>query len=187
MAGKFEKQADLLMQDIENLFNRQLRRSLRAALRAAIRTTEQDSSNAAAHWMIAENRYSRPRQRAEGTVRDLRGRKGGRKVSGGVTSPSPGKNGVGLRGDKGKNRTQVLNTVMAREEGAVISRYAKGSKPARVYTLFHGTIEGLGVPYSASALAQYAARANIQAAGEAGVAAFMEAMTRYTAEGKVRR
>lgn len=183
--GKFKRQADLLIADIYGLYNRSLRLALRAAVRAAVDATKHDSSNAAYHWMIGERQYSRPASRREGLVRDLRARKGGRWTLQGRSSARPGSGTVGAKGDAGR-RAYATQIAVVRRESEVIDKYVVGRSPSREFYLYHGLIDGR-LEGGASGAEVYKNRANIEAAGEAGRAAFKAAMERYMSEGQVRK
>lgn len=183
--GKFKRQADLMIEDIYGLFNRALRLSLRAAVRAAVDATHHDSSNAAYHWLIGERQYSRPASRREGLVRDLRARKGGRWTLAGKSAARPGVGTVGAKGDAGR-RAYATQIHVVRRESEVIDKYVMGRSPSRQFYLYHGLIDGR-LEGGAGGAAIYKNRANIDAAGAAGRAAFTAAMERYMRDGQVRR
>ncbi|MBU0860281.1 MAG: hypothetical protein KJ667_10125, partial [Alphaproteobacteria bacterium] len=107
MAGdkRFSGQANQLADAVGQLFNRAIRSALLEGLEMAIRSTKHDSSNAAAHWMLAGESKSRPWQRRLGKIRDLRGTKGGR------APVAP----VGFRRDGGKNLPATVRFVRERE------------------------------------------------------------------------
>lgn len=180
MAGKFEKQASLIMEDVYGLYNRSLRLALSAAVRAAINATVHDSSNAGHHWLLADSRYSRPAARSEGTVRDLRGRKGSDR-----SSPREGKGTVGFKGGGGRHR-YATEIAVGQRERAVSDKYVKGRDPARKFYLYHGLADGKS-QFSPEGTAKYAERAGIEEAGKAGLRAFDEAMERYFQAGRVRK
>lgn len=179
--GKFAKQAELVAADLTRLFNRNIRLSLRAGIAAAIHNTVQDSSNAAYHWMVAESSKSRPGNRREGTLRDLRQTKG-------VRGPARPKTGpVGFRGDLGANRYATLNYVRSRETAQVIDKYVVGRTPSGKFYFYNPLLMGGSSPdYSAEVMSEYQSNADVETAGEEAVAATLAAFERYANKGKLR-
>ena len=179
--GKFAKQADLVVADLSRLFNRNIRLSLRAGIAAAINNTVHDSSNAAYHWMVAEASKSRPGNRREGTLRDLRQTKG-------VRGPARPKTGpVGFRGDAGSHRYETLNYVRSRETANVIDKYVVGRTPSGKFYFYNPLLMGGASPdYPSQDMEEYQFNADVEFAGEEAVAATIAAFERYASKGKLR-
>lgn len=168
MAGKFKKLTDTMAMDISALFNRAIRQALIAGVAMAVARTKQDSSNAAAHWMLASKtgKTARPESRRFGKLRDLRGNKS-----------RPGIHPVGRRGDNRANSGTVLKYVREKELREVVDRLVTGRDPETVFYLFNavGNVE------------RYAANAEIAAAGEAAMQEIKRIFEMRVAAGNVRK
>lgn len=164
--GKFKRQADLYGMDLKELFNRSIRQALIAGITAAITATKQDSSNAAAHWMLASAKSSRPGSRKFGKLRDLRGTK--------LTAPT---HPVGYKGDGGKNASEVLKFVRDKEIREVVDKLVSGRDPDTVFYLFNAIQEGT----------VYGTHANIDAAGQEGLNAIKRIFDKRIEAGNVRK
>lgn len=170
--GKFAAQAERISLNLDRLTNRALRRALRAGLREAVDSTNQDSSNAATHWLLAEGSKSRPGNRAMGTVRDLR-----ETVSEGKKHPA-----VGKRRDGGSNSAAAAREVLGREDQEVLRRYVHGRTRSTNFYLYHGLPQKSDLGESSNAQ-QYASNANIREAGLAGARAARRAFFEYLKKG----
>lgn len=182
--GKFSRDAEILVQDMGRVFNQALRRSLAAAVRAAAENTNHDSSNAAYHWLIGEKTKSRPASRRLGTVRDLRGRVGGKKTRQGSSKKRRPKGTVGYRGDGGRNRYKTNNAVVSRGK-VIIEKYVSGRDPSREFVLYHGLLDGK--TEDGINAGKYRDNANIDEAAKAGAEAFYEHMNRALRAGLFRK
>ena len=179
--GKFAKYANAKALELSHLFNRSIRLSLRAGIAAAINNTNQDSSNAAYHWLVAEASKSRPGQRREGTLRDLRQTKGVRGEARAKTGP------IGFRGDRGSNAYATLNYVRSRETAQVIDKYVVGRTPSGKFYFYNPLLEGKSSPdYAGQDIQDYQFNADIEFAGEQAVSATIEAADRYLRAGLAR-
>lgn len=155
MADKFKTMTDNFALNLSALFNRSIRQALLAGLVVAVQTTKHDSSNAAAHWLIAAKGASRPAGRKWGKLRDLRG-----------TGSEPGTPPVGKRRDKGKNAKLAERFVRDRELREVIEKLVAGRTPETVFYFYNAIETG----------SDYEARANI---AEAGMAATQEVARKF--------
>lgn len=169
MAGdkRFSGQANQLADAVGQLFNRAIRSALLEGLEMAIRSTKHDSSNAAAHWMLAGESKSRPWQRRLGRIRDLRGTKGGR-------APIPP---VGFRRDGGKNLPATVRFVRERELKEVLDDLVSGRRPEFRFYFYNavGADEG------------YSTNANIAEAGKEAVNRTIAAAARRIIAGNTRK
>lgn len=176
--GKFRNQMREFSADISQLLNRNMQRALRAGIAEAVRKTRHDSSNAAYHWMVVPDGPA-PR-RAYTSIRDLRQTKG-------VRGPQRRRSGtVGLRGAGGANKGATIGHVRRREDEVVIRRAISGRKPPGKFHFYHALLS-MKSAMPTGDLEQYRKNADIEAAGEAAVAATLEAFKRYMAQGKVRK
>lgn len=135
------------------LFSRSIRAALIKGLEAATRATYQDSSQAAAHWMLAGSK-SRPR---------------GRKPYGKLTYARGSTNKapllpVGYRGDKGANSEAVVKFVSVRELDQVVSKLVAGRSPEFKFYLYNAVGD----------VNEYSTNAKIDAAGQEGVRVVIE-------------
>lgn len=169
MAGskKFADQANRMADAVGQLFNRAIRSALLEGLEAAIRATKHDSSNAAAHWMLAGESKSRPWQRRLGRVRDLRGTKGGR------APVAP----VGFRRDNGKNLPATVRFVRERELKEVLDDLVAGRRPEFRFYFYNAV----------GAEQDYATNANIDEAGNEAVSRTLAAAQRRIVAGNTRK
>lgn len=168
MAGKFKKLTDTMAMDISALFNRAIRQALIAGVAMAVARTKQDSSNAAAHWMLASKtgKTARPESRRFGKLRDLRGNKS-----------RAGVHPVGRRGDGGVNSGTVIKYVREKELREVVDRLITGRDPETVFYLFNAV----------GAVNRYSANAEIAAAGEAAMQEIKRIFEMRVAAGNVRK
>jgi len=166
MAKKFAKMAEKVSLDIGALFNRSIRQALLAGLVMAVQTTKQDSSNAAAHWMIAAEGRSRPTTRRFGRLRDLR-----------ETASKPATPPVGKRGDGGRNAAMTQRFVRDKELRDVIEKMVSGRDPAKVFYFFNALDPNW----------QYGENANIAAAGKSAVEEVRRIFENRMAAGQVRK
>lgn len=166
MAGKFSSMAGQVNLDLAALFSRAIRRALLAGLVIAVQTTVHDSSNAAAHWLIAARGRSRPGSRTWGRLRDLRGT-----AKKAATSP------VGRRRDHGKNAALTQRFVRDRELREVVEKLVAGRSPETVF-YFYNAIE----PDSL-----YGNNANIQQAAQAAREEVNRQFENAMAAGQVRK
>lgn len=169
MAGskKFTTQANQMADFVGQLFNRAIRSALLEGLEAAVRATKHDSSNAAAHWMLAGEGKSRPWQRRMGKVRDLRGTRSGR-------APTPP---VGYRRDEGANLPATVRFVRERELKEVLEDLVAGRRPEfRFY--FYNAVGGED---------EYAGNAAIEDAGAEAVKRTIAAASRRIIAGNTRQ
>lgn len=167
---KFSGQAKQLSDALGEVFNRALRASLLDGLATAVEMTKHDSSNAAAHWMLAGSR-SRPSARRLGRLKDLRGTLGIRSTARAPVFP------VGYRDDGGIHKAETLRFVRERELKEVIDKLVSGRNPEFKFYFYN----------AAGDEAQYSYNANIQAAGEAAVQATIESAARRIAAGNARK
>lgn len=154
-----DKKWELKAYQFGELIKQQYVESIRVAtnqgIRETVNKTFQDSSNAAAHWMVGVE-GSRPSSRKDngqaiGRGADMRG-----------TSNSPPKHPmVGYRGDEGSNSHAVFKYVPGREFESVIGKFIRGAKP-RIDVYFFNALAD-------EKFGDYAARANLQEAAELGL------------------
>lgn len=168
MAGKFRKMTDTVSVNLSALFSRAIRQALLAGVAMAVSRTKQDSSNAAAHWMVASRggRIARPESRRFGKLRDLRGNKS-----------RPGVHPVGRRGDAGINSAKVLKYVREKELREAVDKLVMGRDPETVFYLFNavGDVKG------------YDSNAEIAAAGQAAIQEIKRIFEMRMAAGNVRK
>jgi len=164
--GKFSKLADQVSIDIGALFSRSIRRALLAGLVIAVQTTKQDSSNAAAHWLLAARGRSRPGARTWGKLRDLRG-----------TSTRAAVNPVGSRRDGGKNAALTQRFVRDRELREVVEKLVAGRSPETVFYFYNAVEPGT----------EYGENANIEEAGAAAREEVVRQFENAMATGQVRK
>lgn len=166
MAGKFRAQADNFSLQLNALFSRSIRRALLAGLVIAVQTTKQDSSNAAAHWLLAAKGKSRPAARTWGKLRDLRG-----------TSKKTATAPVGKRRDGGKNAALTQRFVRDRELREVVEKLVAGRSPETVFYFYNA------VPVDS----EYEHNANITEAGMSAVQEVARQFTNAVESGNVRK
>ena len=179
MAGKFKQQAEAYSINLSQLFTRSIRASLVAGITAATKETAQDSSNAAAHWLLAVAGAGKRSLGPWGRLRDLRGRrarKGGKNGKGGKRAKKP-TYPVGYREDKGKNRGATLEFVRERALKDVIDSMVTGRRPASKFFLYN----------AAGGNEQYEINAGIDAAGKEGLLAVERVLARQVAAGRTRK
>ena len=174
--GKFSKQADDLNDKLATLLNRAVKRAVVAGINAAAAATVHDSSNAAVHWMVgvAQGRSGRPASRSLGKLKDLRGtlgrrKKGALKVGRRPVLP------VGYRGDEGVNKDLAVKFVTLRERSEVIDKLVVGRNPPTKFYFYHALAEGRAGTLTAEEADRYRKSAEIDAAGNAAVAAAIRA------------
>lgn len=148
MAKKFSKMAADYNVNLGALFNRAIRQALLAGLAMAVSSTKQDSSNAAAHWIIAAKSISQGGRKWR-QLRDLR-----------ETSVRPRTEPVGRRRDGGKNAALTLRFVRDRELRDVIEKLVAGRRPATQF-YFYNAVD-LASEYGANAHIEHAAEQAIQ-------------------------
>lgn len=166
MAGKFKTMTDNFTLELNALFSRSIRRALLAGLIIAVQTTKHDSSNAAAHWLIAAKGKSRPAGRTWGKLRDLRG-----------TSKKSATAPVGKRRDAGKNAALTQRFVRDRELREVIEKMVAGRTPETVFYFYNA------VPVDS----EYERNANITDAGMSAVQEVARQFTNAIETGNVRK
>lgn len=166
MAKKFARMAQQVSLDLSALFSRAIRQALLAGLVMAVQNTKQDSSNAAAHWLIAAEGRSRPTTRRFGKLRDLR-----------ETSTKPATPPVGRRGDKGKNAALTQRFVRDKELREVIERLVSGRDPAKVFYFFNAL----------DPTWRYGQNANIEGAAQSAVQEVQRIFENRMAAGQVRK
>lgn len=166
MAGKFRVMADNFALELEALFSRSIRRALLAGLVVAVQTTKHDSSNAAAHWLIAAKGKSQPTRRTWGKLRDLRG-----------TSKRTAIAPVGKRRDGGKNAALTQRFVRGRELREVIEKMVAGRTPETVFYFYNAVPAG----------SEYEHNANITDAGMAAVQEVVRQFDNAMQTGNVRK
>jgi len=164
---KFTAQANQMADFVGQLFNRAIRSALLEGLEAAVKATKHDSSNAAAHWMLAGEGKSRPWQRKLGKVRDLRGTKAGR------APVHP----VGYRRDGGVNLPATVRFVRERELKEVLDDLVSGRRPEFKF-YFYNAVGGED---------EYSANARIEAAGAEAVNRTLAAAARRIIAGNTRQ
>lgn len=153
---QFTKEMSKLGDYLNQLFNRSIQAGLLRGLDTAVAETKHDSSQAAAHWMLAgaDGRSSRPWQRKLGKLTYLRGTA--------VRAPiAP----VGYRGDSGSHTSETIKFVHQRELNEVIKQLVAGRRPEFRFYLYNAVGE----------VDAYAIRARIDAAGNSGI----DAVVRY--------
>lgn len=182
--GKFSDMADLVVLDVSQLLNRSMRAAILTGLVTAVRSTTHDSSNAAAHWMVAsdDGRKSRPWQRKTGKINDFRGTKGARGEEGARAPTAP----VGYRRDGGKNRGRTVTFVRERELREVISKIISGRKPDGRFYFYH-PLAAQDSSEVVEDLEKYKEAAGIEDAGNSAVEAASQAFARHFAAGNVRK
>lgn len=158
MSKKYSAYTDELADSILQMFVGAMRQGLKRGIRAAAGATQQDSANAAVHWLVGVDGASRADNRMLGRKEniDLRATK-----ARGKRHPL-----VGLRGEKRGRGGSGVEEITEREFDLIISRYAKGNNPHTKFYLYNviGDVKG----YSDSD------HADIMAAGEAGLTAIKE-------------
>lgn len=164
--GKFADQTATLSLDIGALFNRAIRRALLAGLTMAVHSTHHDSSNAAAHWLIAAKGRSRPGSRTWGKLRDLRG-----------TSTRPATPPVGKRRSYGMNEIATVKFVRDRELREVVEKLVAGRHPETIF-YFYNALD----PNS-----DYGQNAEISAAAAAAVEEVSRQFNNAIESGQVRK
>ena len=127
--GKFADQTTTFNLELGSLCSRAIRRALMAGLTMAVQRTHHDSSNAAAHWLIAAKGKSRPQSRTWGKLRDLRG-----------TSTRPATPPVGRRRSYGIQEIAATKFVRDRELREVVDRFVAGRSPETIF-YFYNAIE----------------------------------------------
>lgn len=144
---------------VGQLFSRAIRTALLKGLDAAVRATKHDSSQAAAHWMLAgsDGKNSRPWQRKMGKLQYIRG-------SGGRVPIAP----AGYRGDHGANEEAAVKFVHQRELTEVITQLVSGRRPEFRFYFYN----------AAGGVDAYNARANIENAGNEAVRVVIEEATK---------
>lgn len=166
MAGKFKTMTDNFSIELNALFSRSIRRALLAGLIMAVQRTKHDSSNAAAHWLIAAKGKSRPAGRTWGKLRDLRG-----------TSKKSATAPVGKRRDGGKNAALTQRFVRDRELREVVEKLVAGRTPETVFYFYNA------VPVDS----EYERNANIADAGMSAVQEVARQFTNAVEAGNVRK
>lgn len=166
MAGKFKAMTDNFSLELNALFSRSIRRALLAGLVIAVQTTKHDSSNAAAHWLLAAKGKSRPGSRTWGKLRDLRG-----------TSKREAIAPVGSRRDGGKNAALTERFVRGRELREVIEKLVAGRTPETTFYFYNA------VPVDS----EYEHNAEITEAGMAAVQEVARQFTNAITTGNVRK
>ena len=154
--NKFKDEMGKLADGMAQLFSRSIKAGMLKGLEAAVRATKHDSSQAAAHWMIAgeDGRTSRPASRFLGKLQYLRGNK--------LRAPiAP----AGYRGDSGKNTARTVTFVRQRELDEVLNKLVSGRHPEFRFYLYNAVGE----------VEKYNKNAGIDAAGEAGIQAAVAA------------
>lgn len=166
MAGKFKVMTDNFALDLTAMFSRAIRRALLAGLVMAVQVTKHDSSNAAAHWLIAAKGRSRPASRTWGKLRDLRGTKDRAPVE-----------PVAYRRSKGKNKMLAQRFVRDRELREVIEKLVAGRTPETVFYFYNAIDPG----------SEYERSANIEAAGLAATQEVARQFANAIQTGQVRK
>lgn len=143
------KEAERFNELLENLVVEAIRVGVTEGFEEAVHRTHQDSSNAAAHWMVGITGKSIPRNRKYGHVRDDR---------------NTGNALIGKRGEDRSNSrpglaTQVADAIVQREMATVIAKYIRGHKPATKIYFYNAVMD----------IDPYQKRAGIEEAGKAGV------------------
>lgn len=178
MAGKFEQYTQAMAVDLEQLFNRSIRAGMRAALEAAAKATQQDSSNAVAHWIIGTYGQKRASLGEFRNLRDLRGRHGtGKKRKG---KRAPRLSVVGYRGDKrGTGYSPPIKHVTDRARDLLAAGVGGRNRIDRFFL------------YNAVAMKSseggYAENANIEDAGAAGLEMAHQVVSRNMIAGNIRK
>lgn len=170
--GRHRIATEKLCEDLTELTNKAIKDALKAGLETAVLATHQDSSNAAAHWIIVPI-GERPRS-PWFTARDLRagGNAKRRKV---IKHRLFKKDSEGVVGSVGEDRTyskpemtkKVASYVKEREVREVLDRVLVGRKTAvRKYMLYNAILENnLGKTIDGNSEA-YARNANLTEAGK---------------------
>lgn len=164
--GKFADQATSLSLDLGAVFSRSIRRALLAGLNMAVQRTHHDSSNAAAHWLIAGKTKSRPSSRKWGKLRDLR-----------ATSTRPGTPPVGKRRSYGINQIAAQRFVRDRELKDVVDKLVAGRNPETIF-YFYNAID----PTS-----EYGQNADIGSAASAAVEEVQRVFMQAIESGQIRK
>ncbi|MCY1362839.1 hypothetical protein D9M71_494100 [compost metagenome] len=170
---RFEAYGEQVGDYVGQLFTRAIQGALLDGLEMAVKATFHDSSNAAAHWMLAgaDGNKSRPWQRKLGRITDMRGTLG---IRGPARSPVfP----VGYQGDEGINEGDTVKFVRQRELAEVIHKLVTGRKPEFRFYLFNAV----------GGDENYAGNANIEQAGQAGLDRILASATRRIAAGQTRK
>ncbi|QBJ04565.1 hypothetical protein HOV23_gp009 [Pseudomonas phage Lana] len=166
MAGKFKTLTDNFALDISAMFSRAIRRALIGGLVVAVQTTKHDSSNAAAHWLIAAKGKSRPGSRVWGKLRDLRG-----------TSSRPATPPVGKRRSYGANEIATVKFVREREMREVVEKLVAGRSPETIFYFYNAIATGT----------DYEHNAEIEAAGMAATQEVARQFNNAIQSGQVRK
>lgn len=157
MARKFAQQADLLAESVNQLFVAAVRRGIMKGFQAAVENTVQDSSNAAAHWMIGVRGKGNVYGRKFGSLKDLRGK---------------GDAIVGSQGDKRDSTaaaSAAVEAIVSRELDTVVNRYVRGQTPALEFFYYNAVASD----------DKYDKRAGVS---DAGTYAVTEAMAQFERE-----
>lgn len=181
--GRFEEEAERAVVDLTRLFNRSIRAALVVGLVTAVRATKHDSSNAAAHWMVAADNgsKSRPWSRKTGKINDFRGTKGSATTD--ARAPvAP----VGYRRDGGKHAAATVRFVRERELAEVINRLVQGRHPEGKFYFYHPLAAG-AESEAVDDVGLYAERAHVEEAGNSAVEATAQAFHRNLMAGNVRK
>jgi hypothetical protein len=108
--NQWQSYAERVGLDLSELLNRNIRETLKVGVRAVVTNTVQDSGRAAFHWVIIPNRGAvNPGKWSEMTF-----------------NPTYYRPPIGGPGDKGKNRTAVIQAVISRETRKTIDATVKG-------------------------------------------------------------
>lgn len=185
--GKFREQADDMNFSLSMLQNSAIKKAMAAGVRAAVITdtggpsTVQDSSNAAVHWVVVPDKGT-PRAPWK-TMRDLRARLGRGKKRKGKRPPKVavvghrGSNHGNGRGTDARALAAVAKYLAARERREVLDRVVVGRlDPVRKFYFYNAIESGVfGKKGEDGAYDDYAENANLEAAGNAAVAAALKA------------
>lgn len=166
MAGKFRTMTDNFTLELNAMYSRAIRQALLAGLVMAVQRTKQDSSNAAAHWLIAVKGKSRPGGRTWGKLRDLRG-------TANKASVAP----VGKRRDGGKNAALAQRFVRDRELREVVEKLVAGRSPETAFYFYNAVPAG----------SAYEDDAQIAEAGLAAVQEVARRLTNAITTGNIRK
>ena len=159
MGHKFRLQANNFSANLHELNNQAMRRALMRGYRMLIDATKMDSGQAAYHWQIVTGDT--------------------RRTLGPITyTPMKGKDPVGVRGDRGKNRDSITSQKVAQTE-SFIKRRVSGKTPDTLFAFYNPILE--------SNLKRYAENAELKKAlreaADIVIEYYMRLMKRFITSG----
>jgi len=165
---QFQDQMQAMSDSLSQLFVRSIKTAMIRGLDVAVEETKQDSSNAAAHWMIAgtDSSTSRPWSRKLGKIQDMRG-----------TSTRAPLYPVGYRRDQRGSSPETVKFVHQRELAEVLNKLVAGRSPEFKFYFYNAVGDN----------PEYAGNANLEAAGTAAAARVVEEANKLITAGNTRK